>query len=131
MDKKVLGASSNMLIKARILTYLSAPQIAKMGNLKDLVAKYIVSRFHDGKLWLDNLIEITEDLIHHVIGLPRSGEKLPMDIPTKKMLQEQLGSEEGGMNSKGIRIGQIKHKLVRWALTIIAICLTNVGRQAN
>ena len=99
-----------------------------MGNLKDLAAKYIVIIFHDGKLWLDNLVEITEDLIHHVTGLPKIGERVPMDIPTAKMLQEQLGSEEGDTNSKGIRIGQIKHNSVRWALTIIAIFLTNVGQ---
>ena len=77
-----------MLIKAGILMYLSAPQIEKMGNLKDLAAKYIVSRFHDGKLWLDNPVEIIEDLIHHVTGLPKTGERVPMDIPTTKMLQE-------------------------------------------
>jgi len=120
-----------MMIKVGILMYMSAPQIAKMGNLKDLAAKYIVSRFHDGKLWLDNPIEITEHLIHHVTGLPRSGEKVPMDMPIAKMVQEQLGSEEGGINSKGIHIGQVKHNFVRWALTIISICLTNVGRPSS
>ena len=52
-----------------------------MGDLKDLAAKYVVSRFHDGKLWLDHPMEITEDLIHHVIGLPKKGDKVPMDMP--------------------------------------------------
>lgn len=37
------------LYRAGITLYLSMPQIAKFGNLKDLVAKYIFSRFHDGK----------------------------------------------------------------------------------
>lgn len=129
-EKKVWGVSASMLMKDGILTYLSAPQIAKMGNLTDLAAKYIVRRFHDGKIWLDHLVEIKENLIHHVTGLPRTGERVPMDIPIEKMLREQLGPE-GGMNSKGICIGQIKHNSVKWALMIISICLTNDGRPSS
>lgn len=64
-----------------------------MGNLKDLATKYIVSRFHDGKLWLENPVEITEDLIHHVTGLPKKGDKVPMDMPSAKMIEQELGSE--------------------------------------
>jgi len=114
-----------------ISRYLGAPQIAKMGNLKDLAAKYIVSRFHDGKLWLDNPVEITEDLIHHVMGLPKKGDRVPMDMPSAKMIEEELGSEEEGTNSKGIRISQARHDYVKWVLTIIVVCLTNVGRPSS
>jgi len=102
-----------------------------MGNLKDLAAKYVVSRFHDGKLWLENPIEITADLIHHVTRLPKTGEKVPMDMPMAKMVQDELGSEEGGTNSKGIRISQVRHDSVKWALTIIVVCLTNAGRSSS
>ena len=42
-----------------------------------------------------------------------------------------MGSEEGGKNSKGIRISQVRHDSVKWALTIIVVCLTNVGRPSS
>ena len=54
-----------------------------------------------------------------------------MDMPSAKMIEEELGSEEEGMNSKGIRISQARHDSVKWALTIIIVCLTNVGRPSN
>lgn len=85
-EKNVWGASASMLLRARILTYLGAPQVAKMGNLKDLASKYIISRFHDGKLWLDHPVEITENLIHHITGLPIKGEKVPMENPSAELL---------------------------------------------
>lgn len=58
----------------------------KDGEPKRSGSQYVMSRFHDGKLWLDNPIEIIEHLIHHVTRLPRTGEKFPMDMPTAKMV---------------------------------------------
>ena len=120
-----------LLYKSGISRYFSAPQIAMFGNLKDLATKYIVSRYHEGKLWLDSIMEITAELIHQVTALPMKGDKVPMDMPSTQMIQEELGSEEEGRNSKGIRIGQARHDSVKWALTIIAMCLTNAGRPSS
>ena len=91
-EKNMWREPTTIISNSDIVRYLDATQIAKMGNLKDLTTKIVVSRFHDGKLSLENPIEITEDLIHHVTGLPRIGEKVPMDMPIAKMVQEELGS---------------------------------------
>ena len=41
------------LSAARIKTYLNAPIIDNFRNLKEEVAKFLVSRYHNGKIWLD------------------------------------------------------------------------------
>ena len=76
-------------------------------------------------------MELTAELIYRVTGLPMKGDKVPMDMPSAAMIREYLGLEEEGMNSKGIRIGKATHESVEWALTIIAVCLTNVGRPSS
>ena len=45
----------------------------------------------DQPLWPEHPVEITEDLIHHVTGLPKMGDKVPMDIPSAKMSTTTLG----------------------------------------
>ena len=42
-EKNVWKEQATPIVKSGITRYLSAPQIAKMGDLKDLAAKYIVS----------------------------------------------------------------------------------------
>ena len=32
--------------------------------------RFILSRVHEGKLWLDQPIQITKKMIHQIIGLP-------------------------------------------------------------
>jgi len=59
-----------MLEKAKIRSYLSAPQIAGFYGLKEEAAKFIVSRYHEGKFWLDEPVKITLQLIRRITGLP-------------------------------------------------------------
>lgn len=126
-----LELANPLLNQSDLTRYLSAPQIAKYGTLKDLAAKYIVNRFHDGKFWLENTVELMAELIHRVTGLPIQGEKVPLDMPSAAMIRQYLGSEEEGTNSKGIQISQTSHAAVEWALTIIVVCLTNAGRPSS
>ena len=72
-------------------------------------------------------MELMVELIHRVIGLPMKGYKVPMDMPSAAIIQEHLGSEEEGTNSKGIQIGQACYDSIKWTLTIIAVCLMNAG----
>lgn len=41
------------LSTARTKTYLNAPIIDNFNNLKEEAAKFLISRYHDGKIWLD------------------------------------------------------------------------------
>ena len=93
--------------------------------------KYLVSRYHDGKFWLENTMELMAELIHRVTGLPLTGNTVLLAMPSAAMMQEYLRSEEEGTISKGIRIGKATHEGVEWALTIIALCLTNAGRSSS
>ena len=119
------------IVHAGLATYIGAPQIARFGNLKDLAAKYIVSRFHDGKFWLDSTVKLTAELVHHVTGLPITGSPVPLAMPTAELIRQYFRSEAEGTNSKGLRIVQTTDPGVQWALVIIALCLTNAGRTSS
>ena len=41
------------VMAARIKSYLNAPIIDNFGTLKEEAAKFLVSRYHDRKIWLD------------------------------------------------------------------------------
>lgn len=51
---------------ARIKSYLNAPIIDNFGTLKEKAVKFIVSRYHDGKIWLDQPITINNKLINFI-----------------------------------------------------------------
>jgi valyl-tRNA synthetase len=54
--------AGNMI--ARIKSYLNAPIIDNFGTLKEEESKSLVSRYHDGEIWLDQPIAITWKLIN-------------------------------------------------------------------
>ena len=93
------------IYQAGLGLYLGAPQIARFGNLKDLAAKYVVSRYHDGKFWLENTVELTAELLHRITGLSMTGAPVPIAMPSAAMIRDYLRSEAEGTNSKGLRIG--------------------------
>ena len=66
------------LATARIKSYLNAPNIDNFRNLKEEVAKFLVSRYHDGKFWLDRPIAIIGKLINFIIDLPLNREPVPV-----------------------------------------------------
>ena len=69
-------ALSNVKIKHD----LNAPLISPFDKIKEEEDKFIVSRYHYGKVWLDGSIEIIESLISHITRLPRKGD-LVMKAP--------------------------------------------------
>jgi hypothetical protein len=52
---------TKFLEKEGIRHILGAPQVSDMGQWKEEATKFIVSRYHQGYLWLDNPIAITGD----------------------------------------------------------------------
>ena len=72
----------------------------------DECTQIILSRIHDGKLWMqDNVIDISTDLIHEVIGLSKQ-----CSVPTgEKMVKKKLESYTKVVyNGKAMVINSIK-----------------------
>ena len=85
---------------AIIKSYLNAPIIDNFGNLKEEVAKFIVSRYHDGILWLDQPIAIIEKLINFIIGLPLNGEPILVGSKNPSLLERFTISTQKGKKLK-------------------------------
>jgi len=68
---------TKFLEKSGIRQILGDPQIVDMGWWKEEVAKFIVNRYHQGYLWLDQPIEIDGGLIYHITSIMKIGAKVP------------------------------------------------------
>lgn len=68
------------LSTTRIKTYFNAPIIDNIDNLKEEATKFLVSRYHDGKIWLDEPIGIIGKLINFITSLPLNGETIPIGL---------------------------------------------------
>ena len=77
---------------ARIKSYMNAPIIDNFGTLKEEVVKILVSRYHDGKIWLDQPITINNKLINFIIDLPLNGELVPIGSKNPTLLEKFTGS---------------------------------------
>ena len=82
------GKSENArnLTVTRIKSYLNAPIIDNFGNLKEEAAKFLVSRYHDGNILLDQPIAITRKLINFITSLPLNGEIVPISSENPSLL---------------------------------------------
>ena len=87
---------------ARIKTYLIAPIIDNFNNFKEEATKFLVSKYHDEKMWLDEPIAITSKIINLITDLPLSGEPIPVGSKNLALLEQLTRSSQKGKNSKGI-----------------------------
>ena len=105
-----------------IFNYPNAPLMASFGGTKEAAVKFIISRYHNGRFYFDQLVNITGDIISTLTSLSNQGNPVPIRI--KEGLVEELTGSLSGKNSKGLMIGQIVAK-------IIAITLTLASRSSN
>lgn len=75
-----------------IKSYLNAPIIDNFRTLKEEVAKFLVSRYHDGKIWLDQPITINAKLINFITDLPLNGDQVPVGSKNPALLEKFIGS---------------------------------------
>ena len=111
----------------RIKSYLNAPIVDNFGTLKEEAKKLLVSRYHDGKIWLDQPITINARLINFITDLPLNGDSVPVRSKIPALLEKFIGSSQRGKNSKGLQINSIGLPSVKWTTLIISICLTIFG----
>ena len=83
---------------ARIKSYLNAPIIDNFGTLKEEVMKFLVSQYHDGKIWLDQPITINARLINFITGLPLNGDQVPIGSNNPALLEKFTSSTQREKN---------------------------------
>lgn len=76
----------------RIKSYLNAPIINNFGTLKEEVVKFLMSWYHDGKIWLDQPITINAKLINFITDLPLNGDQVPVGSKNPALLEMFTGS---------------------------------------
>ena len=86
----------------RIKSYLNVPIVDNFGTLKEEVVKYLVSRYHDRKIWLDQPIAIIDKLVNFITNLPLNREPVPVRLKNPTLLEKFTGSTQRGKNSKGL-----------------------------
>ena len=61
VDKKMTQAVEKVR-RSTIFNYSNAPLMASFGGTKEAAVKFIISRYHNGRFYFDELIDITEDV---------------------------------------------------------------------
>ena len=116
---------------AQIKSYLNAPIIDNFRTLKEEVVKFLVSRYHDDKIWLDQPITINARLRNFITGLLLNGDQVLVESKNPALLEKFTGSTQRRKNSKGLQINSIESSLVRWTTLILSICLTISDRLSD
>lgn len=108
----------------RIKAYINAPIIDNFDNSKEEPAKFLVRRYHNEKIWLDEPIAITDNLINFITSIPLSGEPIPVGSKNLALLEWLTRLNKKCKNSKGLQINSIESLTIKWTTLIISICLT-------
>ena len=124
VNKKMTQAAEKVR-RSTIFGYANAPLMASFGGTKEVVVKFIISRYHNGQFYFDEPIDIVREVISKFTGLSNIGNPIPIGI--KEGLVTKLTGSPSGKNSKGLMIGKITTQMPQIVSKLIAITLTLVG----
>ena len=79
---------------AQIKYYLNAPIIDNFKTLKEEAVKFLMSWYHDDKIWLDQPITINAKLINFITDLPLDGDWVEEPCPARKIYRVISKREE-------------------------------------
>ena len=88
----------NKINDSTILNYMNSPLMASFGGTKENISKFIISRYHNGKLYFDKLVEISAETIYKLIGISNKGDPIPIGI--KEGLVKRIIGTPTGKNQK-------------------------------
>ena len=88
-----------------IFSYVNAPLMASFGGTKETTIKFIISRYHNGRFYFDQLVDNSGDVISQLTSLSNEGNSIPIGI--KERLVEEITRSSSCNNSKGLMISQI------------------------
>ena len=103
--------------------------MASFDGTKEAVVKFIISRYHNGRFYFDEPIDISGDVISKLTGLSNKGDPVPVGI--KEGLVEELMGSPFEKYSKGLMISQITTRTPYIVAKIIAITLTLAGQGSD
>ena len=103
--------------------------MASFGGTKEATVKFIISQYHNGLFYFDELIDISRDFISKLTGLSNKGDPVPVGI--KEGHVKELTGSSPRKNSKGLMISQITTRTPQIVAKIIAITLTLPGRGSD
>ena len=101
--------------------------MASFGGTKEDAIKFIISQYHNGWFYFDELVKIFGDVISKLTGLANGGDLVPIRI--KEGLVEEITGSSLGKNSKGLMISQITTRTPHIVAKIIVITLTLAGQS--
>ena len=87
---------------SKILSYINAPLMESFIGTKDIIAQFIVSRYHNGKFYFDIPVEISGNIIYRLTGLSNKGEPVP--VRSNPGLVEKPIGTIAGKKSRGLTI---------------------------
>ena len=125
VDKKATQAAEKIKHNT-LFSYANAPLMASFGGTKETAVKFIISQYHNGRFYFDELVDISGDVISKLTGLSNKGDPVPVSI--KDGLVEELIGSPFSKNSKGLMIRQITTQTPQIVAKIIAITLTLASR---
>ena len=80
--------------------------------------RLVLSRIHDGSLWLENApVKITKRIIHRVTGYPTLDRYKTLRSDSKELIEKNTGAK---WNKRGMTIDTIRDPLVEFAVRIIS-----------
>ena len=63
-----------------IMNYMNAPLMVSFGGTKENISKFIINRYHNGKLYFDRPMEISVKTIYKHIGISNKGDPVLVGI---------------------------------------------------
>jgi hypothetical protein len=94
MKDWVKSENTRNVTSTRIKSYLNAPIVDNFGILKEEAAKFLVNRYHHGKIWLDQPISVIDKLVNFITGLPLKEEPVPVGSKNPALLEKFTGSKQ-------------------------------------
>ena len=73
--------------------------MASFGGTKEAAIKFIISRYHNGRFYFDEPIDIAGDVISKITGLSNQGNPVPIGI--KEGVVRNLQDSHPGKTPKG------------------------------
>ena len=100
--KKKATQSTKKIKHNTIFNYVNAPLMASFGGTKETALKFIISWYHNGQFYFDQLVDISREVISKLTGLSNEGNLVPVGI--KEELVKELTGSTSGKKSKGLTI---------------------------
>ena len=79
--------------------------------------RLVLSRIHDGSLWLEDVpIKISKRIIHRVTGYPTLDRHKTLRSDSKEVIEKNIGAR---WNKRGMTIDTIQDLLVEFVVRVI------------